>query len=283
MSIYTTTVDTSTLGMHLDDPGWIVVDCRFRLNDPAAGERLYNQSHIPGARYGHLDRDLAGPVTSASGRHPLPAPRDFADTLGNWGVTTSCQVIAYDDTGGAIAARLWWLLRWIGHYGTAVLDGGIDAWLAEGRTVDHGLPEVKREVYFSTPVPNLAVDTAAVAAVIESPEMLLVDARSGERFRGEREPIDPVAGHIPGAVNRPFDQNLAANGRFLGSDLLRQQWRNILGGCDADRVVHMCGSGVTGCHNLLAMELAGLEGSKLYPGSWSEWVRDESRPIALGP
>lgn len=282
MSIYTTTVDTSTLALHLEDPGWIVVDCRFRLNDPAAGENLYNQSCIPGARYAHLDRDLAGPITPSSGRHPLPSRADFADTLGEWGISSSSQVVAYDDTGGAIAARLWWLLRWIGHYGTAVLDGGIDAWLGEGRAVVYGRPEVQRQVYFPVPMHDLAIDTAAVTALLDRPDMRLVDARAAERFRGEREPIDPVAGHIPGAVNRPFDRNLDANGRFLCSDALRHEWLELLAGCAPDRVVHMCGSGVTGCQNLLAMEVAGLEGSRLYPGSWSEWIRDERRPIALG-
>ena len=282
MSIYTTTVDTSTLALHLDDSGWIVVDCRFRLNDPAAGEEMYRRSHIPGARYAHLDRDLAGPISPGTGRHPLPEPSAFAETLGKWGIKNSAQVVAYDDTGGAIAARLWWLMRWIGHHGAAVLDGGIDAWSSEGRALDFGNPEITRQVYFPTPAQNLASEVGQVAALLSQPDARLVDARAKDRFVGDKEPIDPVAGHVPGALNRPFDWNLDASGRFLGSDRLRQEWLAVIGTSVPSDVVHMCGSGVTACQNLLAMEIAGLEGSKLYPGSWSEWIQDPSRPVATG-
>lgn len=282
MSIYTTTVDTSTLSLHLDDPGWIVIDCRFRLNDPAAGEAMYRRSHIPGARYAHLDRDLAGPIMPGTGRHPLPDPSVFAESLGKWGVKNSAQVVAYDDTGGAIAARLWWLLRWIGHHGAAVLDGGMDAWAGEGRALDFSNPEVARQVYFPAPVSGLTLEAGDVVSFTSRPDARLVDARAEERFRGDKEPLDPVAGHVPGALNRPFDRNLDASGRFLGSDELRRAWLAVMGTSAPSNVVHMCGSGVTGCHNLLAMEIAGLEGSRLYPGSWSEWIQDPSRPVATG-
>ncbi len=283
MSIYTTTVDTSTLALHLDDPAWIIVDCRFRLNNPQWGLSAYAEGHIPGARYAHLDRDLAGRITEASGRHPLPDMVDFAAKLGLWGITKGTQVVAYDDTGGAIAARLWWLMRQAGHYGVAVLDGGITAWRSEGRPVAMDVPEIRQNVYFPNLQTGVLVDTASLLKNLGSKSLLIIDARAEPRFRGDQEPIDPVAGHIPGAVNWPFDRNLDASGRFRGSYELRDDLAALVNGRATENVVHMCGSGVTACHNILAMEIGGLQGSRLYAGSWSEWIRDPSRPRASSP
>jgi thiosulfate/3-mercaptopyruvate sulfurtransferase len=250
-----------------------IIDCRFDLMNPPAGHRAYLEGHIPGARYADLNRDLSAPVTATSGRHPLPSPGDFAGTLARLRVGPATQVVAYDDSAGAFAARLWWMLRWVGHSAAAVLDGGIKAWIREGGALQAG------EEAPSPPVPghyssSLQADTAAVITTaaleqrLSDPAFLLSDARAGERFAGTAEPIDAVAGHIRGAVNHAFSANLADDGRFLPAPLLREMWEKR--------------SGVTACHNLLSLEVAGLPGAKLYAGSWSEWIRDPNRPIARG-
>jgi thiosulfate/3-mercaptopyruvate sulfurtransferase len=278
--IYSTLIDTKTLHTHLADPQWVIVDCRFRLMDIEAGQRAYRESHIPGARYVHLDEDLSGPITLVTGRHPLPDPAQLAQRLSEWGIGDGIQVIAYDDAGGMLAARLWWLLRWLGHQAVAVLDGGFPVWQRAGLPLTVELPLVQPVAFLGGPDDRLWVTTEQVMAL--SPDELIIDARSAVRYRGEMEPIDPVAGHIPGSVNLSTEDNLAPDGYFLPFAELKSRFVRILGGHSPTAAVHSCGSGVTACHNLLAMEAAGLKGSRLYAGSWSEWIRDPDRPIATG-
>jgi thiosulfate/3-mercaptopyruvate sulfurtransferase len=277
---FATLVTAATLAKHLDDPAWAVCDCRFSLADPGGGERAYREDHIPGARYVHLERDLSAPVTAASGRHPLPEREVLAAKLGAWGITRDSQVVAYDDADGAFAARLWWLLRWLGHGEVAVLDGGWGYWLKQGYAKTARADPARPAVFRTGPPLTGCVSAGEVRDGMARQSIFVVDARSPERFRGEAEPIDALAGHVPGAVNRPFKDNLAADGRFLPRDELRRQFSRRIAPYSPEHVVHMCGSGVTACHNLLAMEAAGLSGSRLYAGSWSEWIRDPARPVA---
>lgn len=276
---YTTLIDAATLCAHLDDPDWVVIDCRFSLADTEAGRRAYGESHLPGARYAHLDEDLSGPITPTTGRHPLPDPALLAPKLSAWGLGDGTQVVAYDDMGGMLAAaRLWWLLRWLGHAACAVLDGGFSAWRRAGLPLTARLPAARPGMFEARPDDRLWLTTERVQALPS--EDLVVDARAAARYRGEMEPIDPVAGHIPGSVNLPTEGHLVADGRFRPTDELRSRFAAVLGERSPTAVVHSCGSGVTACHNLLAMEAAGLSGSRLYAGSWSEWIRDPNRPIA---
>ena len=284
---FTTLIDAAALRALLDKPDRAVIDCRFDLMNPEAGRRAYLQGHIPGARYADLNQDLSAPITPSSGRHPLPAAADFAATLERLGIGRDTQVVAYDDSSGAFAARAWWLLRWAGHQAVAVLDGGIKAWIGSGGALESGeakpQPTAMAGKGWSPPVDAAAViDSAEVEARLTDPSFLLIDARAPERFSGAVEPIDAVAGHIAGAVNHPFSANLAADGRFLPASVLRQLWEKRLAGRSLTRVAAMCGSGVTACHNLLSLEVAGFSGAKLYAGSWSEWIRDPHRPIARG-
>ena len=279
---HATLISTEALAASLDDPRWVVIDCRFSLADPAAGERAYREGHLPGARYAHLERDLSAPITSASGRHPLPARETLAAKLGAWGVAAGSQVVVYDDAGGAFAARLWWLLRWLGHGAVAVLDGGLSRWQGEGRPLSAASPRITSAVFTPRAPLGEVMDAASLQAALAAGDVVLLDARAAERFRGEVEPIDPVAGHVPGARNRPLQHNLDERGGFLPASELQRQFLALLGGARPRQVVHMCGSGVTACHNLLAMEHAGLHGARLYAGSWSEWIRDPARPVARG-
>ena len=278
---YTTLIDIAALKAHLRDPDWIMVDCRFNLMEPEAGRRAYRENHLPGARYAHLDDDLSGPITPETGRHPLPDPARLAQRFGAWGIGHHTQVVAYDDLGGMLAAaRLWWLLRWLGHETVAVLDGGLPAWLNAGLPLTAELPVASSTRFDARPDDRLWLTTAQVQAL--PPDHVVLDARGAARYRGEMEPIDPVAGHIPGAVNLPTDGHLTPEGGFLPVVELRARFDAALSGKPPAAVVHSCGSGVTACHNLLAMEAAGLPGSRLYPGSWSEWIRDPRRPVATG-
>lgn len=280
--MYDTLVETKTLAAHLADPDWAVFDCRSVLNDPEAGPQAYVQGHIPGARYIHLERDLSGTVTPDTGRHPLPDPRTLAETLGSAGVDGRVQLVAYDDAGGVFASRLWWLARWLGHTRAAVLNGGWQQWLKDGRPVsrDEVRPGV-RQFDYKNAADGAWLSTADVLELVRGRKRgLLLDARAPIRFRGEQEPIDPVAGHVPGAVNLPHAGNVAEDGRFRSPAALRKRYEEALVGLRPEHAVCMCGSGVTACHNLLAMEVAGLKGGRLYAGSWSEWIRDPSRPIA---
>ena len=276
---FTTLVDVATLEAHLDDPAWLVIDVRHQLADSGYGERVYGAGHIPGAAFLHCDRDLSGPLSGSNGRHPLPDPEKLAARLAALGVGPQTQVVVYDDAQGMIAGRLWLLLRWLGHDRVAVLDGGLPAWQAAGGAMTDALP-VARPAHIVATVRDCMVDAGYVLSFLATSRMYLVDARSADRFRGENETIDPVGGHIPGAVNRFFRENLQADGRFKPAAELRGEWLALLGGRAPEQVVHQCGSGVSACHNMLAMEIAGLPGSRLYAGSWSEWCADPARPVA---
>jgi thiosulfate/3-mercaptopyruvate sulfurtransferase len=276
---FSTLVSCEELAERLDDPGWRIVDCRHRLSDTAHGERAYAEGHLPGAVFMHLDRDLSGPMNGKNGRHPLPDPEVLAVRLAAAGVSRRTQVAVYDDDGGMSAVRLWWMLRWLGHDRVAVLDGGIGAWIGEGRALT-AEPPVFGAAKFEARPRDWTVTADQVLAGLEKNEFCLIDARSPERFRGENETMDPVGGHIPGARNRFFRDNLDAAGKFLPAAELRRQFLDLLAGTDPGRAVTYCGSGVTACHNLLAMDLAGLPGARLYAGSWSEWCADPARPVA---
>ena len=261
-------------------PEWRVFDCRHDLKNTGYGRQVYARGHIPGALFLHLDDDLSGVKTGSNGRHPLPEVAAFARRMSDCGVGDDVQVVAYDNEGGIFASRLWWMLRWLGHERVAVLDGGLAGWKRGKRPLEEAAPVVAPREFVARPR-DLSVSTAQVLADLNAPSMLILDARSPERFRGENETLDPVGGHIPGAVNRFYFDNLDDAGcYFKPAGELRAEFDAILGGRPASAVVQQCGSGVTACHNLLAMELAGLLGSRLYPGSWSEWCADPSRPVA---
>ncbi|HEX2830905.1 MAG TPA: sulfurtransferase [Burkholderiales bacterium] len=277
--MFTTLISAEELAANLRKPDWAIFDCRHDLADYEHGRRAYRESHIPGAAFVHLDEDLSGPKTGGNGRHPLPHSRTFALRLGALGVGNTTQVVAYDASGGYYGARLWWMLRWLGHTRVAVLDGGWQRWTQRGFEVSTEVPVPQPTTFAILARPRAAVDAAFVASHLDDAKTLVVDARSPDRFRGENETLDPVAGHIPGAANRFFRLNLAEDGSFKPPERLRGEFEALLGGREAAAVVHQCGSGVTACHNLLAMEHAGLAGSRLYPGSWSEWVSDRSRPV----
>jgi thiosulfate/3-mercaptopyruvate sulfurtransferase len=259
---------------------WRVFDCRHDLAKPDLGEELYRQGHIPGALFAHLDRDLSGRKTGANGRHPLPEPQDFEKWLEKTGLTPHDQAVCYDAGNGAMAARLWWMLRWIGHDNVAVLDGGFAKWVNEGRETTIDVPLFTPLNYPLKPRQDLAVDVKALEKSLG--KSLLLDARAPARYRGEQEPIDPVAGRIPGAKNRFNMDNVSAKGVFKSADQLKKDFESVLGKRAPSEVIHYCGSGVAACHNLLAMEIAGLKGGKLYPGSWSEWSADPKRPQERG-
>jgi len=275
-------VDCATLEQHLDDASWVVVDVRHDLMNPGKGRAAYAEGHIPGACFLHLDDDLSAPKTGRNGRHPLPAPADFAAKLNHCGVTPTSQVVAYDDTGGSYAVRLWWMLRWLGHERVAVLDGGWKAWVAENRPVSREVPPGRTGAFVPRALLGATVDAAFVDRFREDAALKLIDARAADRFAGNNETIDPVAGHVPGAVNRFWQTNLAPDGRFKAADVLRREFETLLAGTDPAATVHMCGSGVTACHNAFAMALAGLPSGRLYPGSWSEWCADPTRAVARG-
>lgn len=276
-------VSTAELAGHLNDPEWVVFDCRHDLVDLERGARLYREGHLPGAVFAPVDTALSGRKTGANGRHPLPEPQAFADFLARHGVGNETTVVAYDDAGGLYAARLWWMARWIGLRRAAVLDGGIGRWVSEGRPVTKETPPARTATELvARPEPAMVWSAAEVQAQLGSCETLVIDARAPERYRGEVEPIDRVAGHIPGAANRPFKANLNADLTLRPAGELRAEFVELLGEVKPENAVHQCGSGITACANLLAMERAGLGGSKLFAGSWSEWIADPARPIATG-
>ena len=279
--ILTALISTETLAQRLDDPDWVVFDCRHDLADPGRGRAEYEKSHIPGAHFLHLDADLSAPKTGRNGRHPLPDPAVLMEKLGRTGVDSRNQVVAYDAQGGMVAARLWWLLRWLGHLPVAVLDGGWNQWIAEERAQSAGVPG-PQPAQFSGKANSSWVGADFVRSRLYDPGTVLVDARAPDRFRGQNETLDPVGGRIPGARNRYFRDNLDASGRFKTPEALSQEFGSVLGPADSENVVNYCGSGVSACHNLLAMEVAGLRGARLYPGSWSEWCADPSRPVESG-
>ncbi len=277
--MFTTIVSTSELAAHAADAQWLVVDCRFALADEDWGAREYRVAHVPGAVYAHLGHDLSSPPDGSNGRHPLPDPAALIETFGRLGIAQGVQVVAYDQDSGMFASRLWWLLRWMGHDSVAVLDGGFAKWISEGRPTASGEHATPARRFTGAPQAGMTAGAADVAALVDRRDALLVDARAPERFRGETEPLDRVAGHIPGATNHFFQQNLDEHGVFRSPDDLRERLSSTLAGTTPDHVVCYCGSGVTACHNLLALEHAGLHGAKLYAGSWSEWSSDPARPV----
>ncbi len=279
---FTTLVSTENLAQHLDDPAWIVFDCRFTLTNAEAGRRAYTGGHVPGARYAHLEESLSAPVTSTSSRHPLPSPDEFADQLGRWGVDTDKQIIIYDDSFGSMAVRLWWMLRWMGHESVALLDGGWPKWRREKHAITTEPPVIQSARFQHHLTTDRQVDANQVEVMRQDKNALIIDARPEERFTGDYEPLDKISGHIPGSVNWPFEENLDLGGTYLPAAELRESYLKILHGISPEQVVHSCGSGVTACHNILAMEIAGLSGSRLYAGSWSEWITDPARPVETG-
>lgn len=275
---YTTLITPAQLAQHLDDPNYAIIDCRFSLTDTEAGRRNYLAGHIPGAVYAHLDEDLSGPfVVGKTGRHPLPSVETFAETLSNWGINDNVQVVIYDDAGGVMSGRLWWMLRWMGHDAVAVLDGDWRAWKGESR---QGKESRSPRKFVPRVRPEMVASLAEMEAEVQKGERKLVDARAEDRFRGENETLHPRAGHIPGAVCAFYAGNLTPDAQFKSPEALRERFTTLMGNQPPSQSIFYCGSGVSACHNLLAMEIAGLPGAKLYVGSWSEWSADPNRPIA---
>src|SRR5690349_1717350 len=281
-SRHSTLIETAELARHLRDPWVVIVDVRHDLAQPDRfGSDAYTASHIPGTAFAHIDRDLSAPKTGRNGRHPLPTPETAAAVFGRLGIDATKQVVVYDQGSGIYASRLWWMLRWLGHENVAVLDGGFAKWTREGRAVE-------RDARTATPAKFVArrvrptVNASGIAASLPRHALVLLDARAAERYRGDAEPLDPVAGHIPGALNRPHSRNVAADGTFRPATELRAEFDAMLHGRSPADVVHYCGSGVTACHNVLAMTIAGYPLTRLYPGSWSEWCADSKRPVARG-
>lgn len=279
---YTQLIEVEDIFSNIDNPNWVIVDCRFDLANPGWGFADYQQGHIPGAVYAHLDHDLSGPRTLSNGRHPLPDRQTFTETLGRLGIDSSRQVVVYDTSGGSFAVRLWWMLKYYGHARVAVLNSGFSSWTARGYPVTGGNSTNPKRVFTGTPDPTMVISTAEMEKIVADPRSILIDARAPERFRGDVEPLDKVAGHIPGAINRFHQLNLDTNGLWLAPDTLKSEFRALLGGNPSAQAIVYCGSGVTSCHHLLAMEVAGLPMARLYAGSWSEWIRDPQHPVALG-
>ncbi len=286
-SMHTTLISPRVLANHLDDPGWVIVDCRFSLADTEQGRRDYAAAHVPGAVYAHLDEDLAGAVLPGrDGRHPLPEIASFAQKLTSWGVHSGIQVVAYDDSAGMIAARLWWMLRWLGHDAVAVLDGGWQGWLAAGFPLANLAADAGRSAsrawpaFSAQPRPEMLASLEQVEAMsMDERARRLFDSRTAERYRGEQEPIDPVAGRIPGARNAPHPLTSGEDGLFRSPQELQAYFGELLGELQAAQAVFYCGSGVSACRNLLALVHAGLGDGKLYAGSWSEWIANPARPV----
>jgi thiosulfate/3-mercaptopyruvate sulfurtransferase len=278
--MYTTLISAADLAQHAAQPNWVLLDCRHDLANPDAGRAAYAAGHLPHAQFADLDRELSGDKSEGGGRHPLPSRAAFIQTLRCWGISDDTQVVAYDAQGGMFAARLWWMLRWVGHQAVAVLDGGLPAWLAQGLPLSTEVPAVAAGNIDERAPLVTTVNADAVLANLAQPAFTVIDARSPDRYRGENETLDPVGGHIPGARNRFFKDNLQADGRFKPAAALRAEWSELVERPEA--AVMQCGSGVTACHNLLALEVAGMTGAALYPGSWSEWCSDGKRPVATG-
>jgi len=276
--MHKTLVSTETLARHLDDPKWVVFDCRFDVTRPEAGREGYLKKHIPGAIYADLDADWSSPPGPGDGRHPLPDPDTLCERLSEWGVGADSQVVVYDDGAGSVAARIWWTLRWLGHDGVALLDGCFGKWLEEGRPVSDEIPQPSPAVFRGAANDAMWISTGEVERLLDDDASVVIDARPPERFSGERETVDAVGGHIPNSVNHPLMRNIGDDGCFLPPEQLRRQYRKM----QKPVTIHSCGSGVTACHNLLAMEVAGLPGSRLYVGSWSEWIASPQRPTARG-
>jgi len=278
---YQTLISAADLARLAEQGGVLVCDCRFELGDPHAGHRAYLEGHVPGAIYVDLERDLSGKPNGANGRHPLPDRLAFAARMAELGVGRDMLVVSYDASGGYYASRLWWMMRWLGHGQAAVLDGGLAAWTEAGLPLKQGEERAAPADLVASPDAAMPItDVRAIEADLDGGDLLVVDARTAERFHGQPHPLDTPSGHIPGAANRFYQLNLSADGRFKPADELARDFSALIGDTAPEKVVHQCGSGVTATHNLLAMEVAGLKGSRLYPGSWSEWTSDPLRPIA---
>jgi thiosulfate/3-mercaptopyruvate sulfurtransferase len=281
---YTTLISATELAQHLLEPNWIVLDCRHDLANPNAGRAAYDTGHLPNAQFANIDTDLSnkavGPHGEFRGRHPLPDPAAFIETLRHWGINHNSQVVAYDAHGGMFAARLWWMLRWVGHGAVAVLDGGLSTWMASENwlSTEHA-SKLRGNIALQAAI-TTQVTVDEVLANVSTSARQVIDARAADRFRGENETLDPIGGHIPNAKNRFFKDNLQSDGRFKSAEQLRSEWNALI--AHPQNVIMQCGSGVTACHNLLALEIAGLSGAALYPGSWSEWCANPNRPIATG-
>ncbi|MGD8814485.1 MAG: sulfurtransferase [Anaerolineales bacterium] len=279
---YTTLISVQDLEPHLEDPDWLIVDCRFDLDQPDWSHTAYLEAHIPGAVFVDLDRDLTAPMDGTNGRHPLLPVQSLSELFSRLGIDEGKQVVAYDNAGGPFAARFWWCLRFLGHDAVAVLDGGIDAWNAKELPLHAGVENLVPSSFRAAPRNEMLVRVQQVLASLEDVDVVLLDSRSPERYRGEEEPRDPVAGRIPGALNRYWGDNLDEDGNFKPPEDLKSDFESRLAGFMSEQVIVYCGSGVTASHNLLALEHAGLHGARLYAGSWSEWCSDSSRPIASG-
>ncbi len=278
-AIRTTLVSSDELLRYLGNPAWVIFDCRFVLSDPDAGRQRHLRGHVPGARYVDLNKDMSSPATPTSGRHPLPDADELIAKLRAWGVNADSQIVVYDDVAGSIAGRMWWLLRYLGHNGVAVLDGGFGKWENEKKPLEQGKTAPAAAGNFSGKAHDaMWVETAELELIRECDDTVIIDARAPERYSGEKEGVDSEGGHIPGSINHPLQTNLDRNGCFRPADELRETYTALHKPC----TIHSCGSGVTACHNLLAMEIAGLPGSRLYVGSWSEWIRSPQRPRATG-
>lgn len=276
---YTTIVSPTTLKENIDNPDWVILDCRIVLISPEAGKNAYIDNHIANAHYVHLEDDFSSPITPESGRHPLPDMQNLKKRLGELGIDSSKQVVVYDDTFGAYATRIWWQIRAMGHQNVAVLDGGLIGWLMHELKLTKEIPAPKASTFDGEFDASGVVTTEQIQANLNAPSFTVLDARSPERFRGEEEPLDTVAGHVPNAINRAFQANLDEKGYFLSVEELKEAYQPLIDDAENNQIVNMCGSGVTACHNLLAMEIAGFTDSKLYIGSWSEWIRDSERPV----
>jgi len=287
ISEWTTVIGAQDLINLFDDVTLIVVDCRFSLADLNEGRVAFEAGHIPGARYAHLDDDLSGKIVPGmTGRHPLPDPEIMTETIGRWGISNASQVVVYDSAGGAIAARLWWILNWLGHERVAVLDGGWQQWLKKGYPTTSHVSTYETTQFSGRPDPSLVMTAIQMLEILDDDSWNVIDARAAVRYRGEEEPLDPVAGHIPGALSFPFKENIGDDGLFLLKERLEDRFapitQAVISSNDASRVVNYCGSGVTGAHNILAMKHSGMAMPRLYAGSWSEWITDPSRPVATG-
>ena len=278
---FNTIISVQELYENLDQKDWCIFDCRFLLKDPNGGLVKYNQGHIPGALFADMDKDLSSPMTASSGRHPLPNPNEFIDKLQKWGVNNTSQVICYDDMSGAFAARMWWLMNWLGHADVAVLDGGIDKWNEKNLLLEESVQTRSAGSFTGQANNNMWVDINFVQEQLSKDKIQLLDARSSDRFTAKDTKTDPVAGHVPGSISFPFAENLTKQSVFQSPEELQKRFACMFAD-DQTEIINMCGSGVTACHNLLAMSIAGLPMTRLYVGSWSEWIKEKSRPVATG-
>lgn len=276
---FTSIVSAEDTFRNVNEPNWRIFDCRFDLKDDSIGFAKYKSGHIPNAIFADLHKDLSAPVTNNSGRHPLPDVHDISHKLGLWGVDSNTQVVVYDDVYGSYAARLWWMLRWLGHKNVAVLNGGLTEWERLHLPVTKVIAEPKSTTFIAKPDMSMIADVSTIEKSISSEKIMLIDVRDSDRYQGIREPIDKIAGHIPGAINIPWKTNLDPSGQYLEKANLLPHYLKILDKTDTETIVFMCGSGVTACHSLVALEYLDLPAAKLYPGSWSEWIRNPDHPV----